>query len=283
MYFGSLKGYSSTLFFNHGGFFQLNIDTFFSTEDDAAALNSYLQKFHLKSLYHIYQFHIENNRIIFIWNFLPNAFSADAVTSFIEWFFPLLGQYKASGTHICTMCGKEIVTKGHWYLMARKSTARHIHSDCRSKLMQEDQRASAFFRKNKMPSSVYGFLWALLFNIPGIVLWSTLVHKNDVVVVVGILLGLLGWLGYTFAPGRRGGRKLLILLATIILCELLGSGISALFCCLTHAPIESSYIFARSLLGFFFSLVLLVTIHIVETCTYHSNRREGLTGIVDLE
>ncbi len=278
-YFGNLKGYTSAIFFTPGGT-QLTINTRFSDKEHTENFNAYLHSFDLKTQYHIYNYHVAQEKLCFMWSFFPDEYSVEEISAFIEWLYPILKQYHASEAHTCTECGKEITHQsGHWYMTTHNRTAHYIHSACRGSLMQKEQQASSWFRKNKIPTYKAGFLWALLFSLPGTILWGLLVTKSDVVPVIGIFIGLLGWLGYTIAPGRRGGIKLLLLFASTLLSLIAGTGIAGLAFTLSGHAVNTVLLAAYTFIGFILGLVILLAMHFIEFIFLH----DKMTGVIDLE
>lgn len=278
-YFGNLKGYSSALFRNHGGI-QLTVNTRFSGTEHQEKLQTFLQTADLKANYHIYQYNITAEKLNFQWISFGEPYSFEDIPAFIAWFFPMLKEYGASGIHVCPECGKEIIPmSGHWYMTAHNSTSHYIHSACRGSLMQKEQQASSLFRKNKLPTYKAGFLWALLFALPGTLLWSFLVTKSDAVPCIGIFIGLLGWLGYTLAPGRRGAAKLPLLFASTLLNLIVGTGIAGLVCAISGQAVDTVLLAVYTFIGFILGVVILFAMQFVEFIF----RDKGLTGVIDLE
>lgn len=278
-YFGNLKGYSSALFTNPAGK-QLTVNTRFSDAEQQEKLQNFLHESDLKARYHIFQYSITQEKLHFQWCSFVEHYSFEDISAFIAWFFPLLKEYGASGIHVCPECDKEILPlSGHWYMMAYNRTVHYIHSACRGSLIRKEQQASSWFRKNKLPTYKAGFLWALLFALPGTILWSLLVTKSDLVPFVGILIGLLGWLGYTLAPGRRGGGKLFLLFASTLLSMIVGTAIAGLVCTIAGLAVDTVQLAAYTFIGFVLGVVILLAMQLVAFLF----RDKEMTGVIDLE
>lgn len=168
---------------------------------------------------------------------------------------------------------------GHWYMTAHNRAIHYIHSACRGSLMQKEQQASSLFRKNKLPTYKTGFLWALLFALPGTILWSLLVTKSDAVPCIGIFVGLLGWLGYLIAPGRRGAATLPLLFASALLNLLAGTGIAGLVCTISGQAVDTVQLSAYTFIGFILGVVILLLLQLVAFMF----RDKKMTGVIDLE
>lgn len=278
-FFGDLKGYSSALFVNPAGK-QLTVNTCISDAEQQEKLQNFLQSSDVKAKYHIYQYSIEPEKLHFQWGSFGKHYTFEDIPAFIAWFFPLLKEYGSSGIHICPECGKEILPlSGHWYMTAHNRAVHYIHSACRGSLMQKEQQASSLFRKNKLPTYKAGFLWALLFSLPGTILWSLLVTKSDATPCIGIFIGLLGWLGYTLAPGRRGGFKLLLLTASTLLSLFVGTGITVLVCTISGQAVDTVPFAAYTFIGFILGVVILLLLQLVAFMF----RDKKMTGVIDLE
>ena len=278
-FFGNLKGYSSALFVNPAGK-QLTVNTCISDAEQQEKLQKFLQTSDVKAKYHINQYSIEPKKLHFQWCPFGEKYSFEDISAFIAWFFPLLKEFGASEIHTCPECGTEILpTSGHWYMTARNRDVHYIHSACRGSLMQKEQQASSLFQKNKLPTYKAGFLWALLFALPGTILWSLLVTKSDAAPCIGIFIGVLAWLGYTLAPGRRGAATLPLLFASALLNLLAGTGITVLVCTISGQAVDTVPFAAYTFIGFILGVVILLLLQLVAFMF----RDKELTGVIDLE
>ncbi len=278
-FFGNLMGYSSALFVNPAGK-QLTVNTCISDEEQHDKLQKLLQTSDVKAKYNIYQYSIEPEKLHFQWCSFAEKYSFEDISAFISWFYPLLKEYGASRIHVCPECGKEITPmSGHWYMTAHNRTVHYIHSACRGSLMQKEQQATSWFRKNKIPTYKAGFLWSLLFSLPGTILWGLLVTKSDAAPCISIFIGLLGWLGYTLAPGRRGAAKLPLLFASTLLNLLAGTGIASLVCAISGQAVDTVPLAAYTFIGFILGVVILLFMQLVAFMF----RDKEMTGVIDLE
>ncbi|MBE5930177.1 MAG: hypothetical protein E7268_03835 [Lachnospiraceae bacterium] len=278
-FFGNLRGYSSALFVNPAGK-QLTVNTCISDKEQQEKLQNFLQTSDVKAKYHINQYSIEPEKLHFQWCSFGEKYSFEDISAFISWFYPQLKEYGASGIHVCPECGKEILPlSGHWYMMAHNRTVHYIHSACRGSLMQKEQQATSCFRKNKIPTYKAGFLWALLFSLPGTILWSLLVTKSDAAPCIGIFIGVLAWLGYTLAPGRRGAATLPLLFASALLNLLAGTGIAGLVCAISGQAVDTVQLSAYTFIGFILGVVILLLLQLVAFLF----RDKEMTGVIDLE
>ena len=97
--------------------------------------------------------------------------------------------------------------------------------------------------------------------------------------MIGILIGLLGWLGYTLAPGRRGAAKLPLLFASTLLCLLAGTGITRLVCALSGQVVDTVHLAAYTFIGFVLGVVILLFMQLIAFLF----RDKEMSGVIDLE
>ena len=138
--------------------------------------------------------------------------------SFVDYFFPLLRRYNASGIYTCLECGEPISYGDKWVLI--DNVAYHLHTDCvmqtQASILREDNSESD--EKSAEGSFLKGFLGALAGAIIGAVPIAALRYFGYPGYLIGILTGFLAYKGYTLAGGKMARGKGII----VILCSLIG-------------------------------------------------------------
>lgn len=215
--YGFLKGYATTLS-EGAGYKQIDIVTQFTDPTQLTLLQETLNRVDIQREYRVQSIGF-TPRIISI-NFLDNPGTMKKLTAFIEWFYPLLATYGATGAHICVECGAEL-SAASWYLI--DGVAFPLHNSCADRIqasIQEDVQKS---KEEDTGSYVQGLLGALLGSALGAAVWAIVLYAGYVASLVGLLIGWLANKGYTLFHGKKGKGKIAILILAIIFGVLLGT------------------------------------------------------------
>ena len=154
--------------------------------------------------------------------FMDSPGALKRIRAFADWFFPLLGQYGATGAQYCTECGEALGGSGCWKLI--DGTALHMHDACAQKVMQ-DISTEVTQKKQANAGTSYGtgLIGALLGALLGAVVWALVLQLGYVTALVGLLIGWLADRGYRLFRGKQGKGKVVILVLAVILGVLAGT------------------------------------------------------------
>ena len=215
--YGSLMGFATTLS-EGAGWKRIDIATRFADPSQATALQTAVNAVDVRKEYRVEQLTITPKVISII--FHDNPGTMKKLEAFIAWFYPMLGQYGASGVNTCMECGGD-TTVGNWYLI--DGIAYYFHESCGQQvtaLIAEDDKQR---REEDTGSYVQGLLGALGGAVLGAVVWALVLMAGYVASIVGLLIGWLAEKGYNLLHGKQGKGKVAILILAIIVGVLLGT------------------------------------------------------------
>lgn len=219
--YGNLRGYAATLS-DGQGFKQIVLSTRFASSEKQREFEAYVKQ---KNIFREYglrdlAFFPENIRITFSYN---NAKMLEKIDDFINWFFPLLEQYSASGVNTCSECGDEL-TGGRWILV--NGAACHVHSECGEKLCREIAADNQSRTESETGTYFGGFLGAVAGAALGGILWAVVLSIGYVASVIGFVIGWLAEKGYTLLRGKNGTGKIVVLVFAVIFGVFFGTFLS---------------------------------------------------------
>lgn len=218
--YGSLKGYATTLS-EGAGYKRIDIATKFPEVGQQEQLRMAVNTVDLQKQYRVQTLEINAKRISIV--FLDNPGTMKRLEAFIDWFYPLLEQYGATGVNVCLECGGDI-TSGSWHLV--NGVAFHFHDSCAAHLERELADGEQQRKEADTGSYVQGLIGALLGAALGAVVWALVLLMGYVASVVGLLIGWLAEKGYTLLHGKQGKGKVAILILAIVLGVVLGTLVS---------------------------------------------------------
>ena len=161
----------------------------------------------------------------------------DRVRAFLDWFFPLLTQYRASSAGICNCCGAPIGSEGVWKLY--DGVAMYLHPACAEQkkraLLPEEEVQTGPEIQPKKESYFLGALGAAIGGFLGAVVWGLVSMLGFISGLVGVLIGFLSEKGYNLLKGKQGKGKLPILIVVSVLSVILGTFLGYLFIVMKEA------------------------------------------------
>ena len=215
--YGALKGYATTM--SEGkGYKRFVIMTRFETEEQKDALLEYVNERNIRKEFRITNLVIAGDGIVI--EFYDDPGTMKKINAFVEWFYPLLPQYSASGANICSECGGEIID-GCWKLV--NGNAVHIHTGCANSLASKFEYNNEKKREEAKGSYFTGFIGALIGAIIGAILWGIVGSFGRVAAIIGFVIGWLADKGYNLFRGKQGKGKVAILIITVFLGVLFGT------------------------------------------------------------
>lgn len=216
--YGTFRGYRTT-FSEGSGYKQILISTCFPDEAKQDEMLGYVNRFNLTKEYRVQNISFASNGINIV--FLDTFGTMKKINAFIDWFWPLLAQYGATGPDICPECGMPVAS-GRW-ILRNGICASFLHESCAQKLERE---LEAHIEEQKQPgngSYWLGLLGALLGAVLGAVVWGVVLYLGYVASLIGLLIGWLSSKGYDLCKGRQGKGKVAILVVAIVFGVLLGT------------------------------------------------------------
>lgn len=142
------------------------------------------------------------------------------IEEFIQWFYPLLAQYGATGAHLCAHCGSD-ASAGGWYLV--DGVVHRFHDTCAEQLKTAIQTEQQEQRAQDEGSYVQGFFGALGGALIGAILWAIIYMVGYIASIVGLVAGWLAEKGYNLLRGKQGKGKVAILIIAVILSVIVGN------------------------------------------------------------
>ena len=216
--YGTFRGYCTT-FSEGSGYKQILISTCFPEEAKQDEFLGYVNRFELTKTYRVQNLSFAPNGINIV--FHDTVGTMKKIYAFIDWFWPLLEQYGATGPDICPECGMPVAS-GRW-ILRNGIAACFLHEACAQKLERE---LEAHIEEKKQPgngSYWLGLLGAFLGAILGAIVWGVVLYIGYVASLIGLLIGWLSNKGYDLCKGRQGKGKVAILVVAIIFGVLLGT------------------------------------------------------------
>lgn len=215
--YGNLRGYAVTLS-EGSGYKQIVITTKFSDPAKLQELQAVLNQRNLSREFRVQnlQFMTQGIQIVFV----DNPGTMKKIYEFMDWFFPLLPVYGASGVNCCAECGMDVVA-GRWVLI--DGVAYHMHDTCAQKAMQGIEADNSRQAAEARGSYISGLIGALLGSAVGAVIWALVLLAGYVASIVGLAIGVLSEKGYNLLKGKQGKGKVAILIIAVIFGVLLGT------------------------------------------------------------
>ncbi len=215
--YGALKGYATTMS-EGAGYKMISISTRFTDAAQKDALIEYANERNLTKEFRVNQLSIAPNGIVVVFHDDPGTMKK--IIAFIDWFYPLLPQYSATGDDICPECGLELVG-GCWKLV--NGMAVHVHQGCAQSLANKIEVKNEKRKTEGGGSYITGFIGALLGAIIGAILWGIVGSFGYISGIVAIVIGFLSEIGYRLLRGKKGKGKIAILIIVIIIGVVLGT------------------------------------------------------------
>lgn len=215
--YGNFRGYAVT-FYEGSGWKEINISCLILDEEQEQQLRDTMASLDLRKAYRVVQWSITENAIYI--RFHDNPGTMKKVYAFIDWFFPLLDYYGATGADVCTQCGTQI-TNGNWYIIG--DTAFHMHESCGNRLRRLENHKEALDKEENQTSYLTGLIGAFIGAMIGAVVWGIVYYMGYVAAVVGIVIGILASKGYDIAQGRQTKKKNIILLIVTFIAVVVGT------------------------------------------------------------
>lgn len=215
--YGSIRGYTATLS-EGAGYKQIVLTTVFPSEAQMDALMERVNLVNIQKEYRVQNLVFSSNGIVV--SFLDNPGTMKKITAFIDWFWPLLEEYGASKSNVCTRCGTEVTT-GKWFLA--DGIAFHMHESCCQSYRAATEQKETQAAQEDPGSYGKGLLGALLGSALGAVLWAVVLNLGYVAAVVGYAIGWLAEKGYTLLKGKNGRGKVAILVVAVIFGVVMGN------------------------------------------------------------
>lgn len=214
--YGFLRGYCATLS-DGNGVKNLILSTRFADDSARYAFTQHLQNLKLDKEYKLNVLDIQE-KIIKI-EFTDSIGVMKRMETFIEVFFPLLDQYGASRSNICSECGM-MLSGGSWKLV--NGIAVYVHQACGEKIratIEGDKET-----RTSTGSYARGALGALVGALGGSVVWAVvLMITGRIYALIGLLIGFLAEKCYNLFGGKKAWGKMAILILAVILGVLAGN------------------------------------------------------------
>ncbi len=210
--YGEFRGYAVT-FRDGNNTKYISVTTRFPSDDEKMAFMRELEQIELLKEYSINDIDVYNECIDIV--FVDTIWTWKKLLKFVDYFFPLLRRYGASGVHYCTKCGEPISSGGTWTLIDK--VAYHLHRDCSDDACLE-MLGAADSAEDAGGSFLTGALGALCGALIGAVPVAVLRYFGYPGYILGALIGFLAYKGYKIAGGKMAKGKGII----VILCSLIG-------------------------------------------------------------
>ena len=218
--YGSLKGYATTLS-EGSGYKQLVITTRFADPTQEDALRQTVGQRNIAGDFRVQNLSFAPNGISVV--FLDNPGTMKKILAFVDWFYPLLSQHGASGTHVCSECGTDM-TAGCWIL--RDGVAFHVHETCAQRIEAAVEADNQQAKEERTGSYGMGVLGAFLGALLGAVVWAFVLSFGYVASLVGFVIGWLAEKGYNLFRGKQGKGKVVVLILAVIFGVVFGTLLS---------------------------------------------------------
>lgn len=216
--YGGLHGYAVTL--SEGmGYKTIVIATKFTDPQKGAELLALANSRNLMKEFRVLKLIFAEEGGILV-QFHDNPGTMKKLRAFVDWFFPLLPQYTATGVDLCFECGLPL-TGGSWKLMG--DAAFHLHESCADRIQRTITQEEEARREADTGSYLTGLLGAALGGLLGAIPWAALAYLGYFAAIVGFLIGWLVNKGYDLLHGKQGKGKVVILILTSVLSVVLGT------------------------------------------------------------
>ncbi len=215
--YGSLGGYAATMS-EGAGYKRIDFTTTFPDASRREALTELLNHTDLAKQYRVQGLEFLTNRIVIV--FTDNPGTMGKIREFLAWFSPLLQQYGATGSDICTQCGCQLTTE-RWMLV--DGSAYCLHDGCVEKVKRDIQGDNEQRKAADTGSYGMGALGAFLGSVLGAAVWALVLYMGYMAALVGLLIGFLVQKGYDLLHGKQGKGKVVILALAVIVGVLLGT------------------------------------------------------------
>ncbi len=215
--YGSLKGYTATLF-EGAGYKGVVFTVYFRDQAQREALGKAAGQRDVVRDFSVTALNIEEREIGVV--FEDKMGTVDKIRPFLDWFLPLLSSHTVGGSSVCPVCGG-LLSGGNWVLLDR--AAYHVHETCARSLDGQVEKENQEQKKGRRGSYFTGALGALGGAILGAIAWAVVLQLGYIAAPVGLLMAWLSGKGYGLCKGKRGKGMLAIIIAAIIFGVLLGT------------------------------------------------------------
>ncbi|MBR5490184.1 MAG: hypothetical protein IKV79_02815 [Oscillospiraceae bacterium] len=215
--YGSLGGFAATLS-EGSGYKSIVFTTKFA---DAAKKQELMNEVGTHNLYK--EFRVQKLDFAFdavVVIFHDNPGTMKKLTSFVEWFCPLLEKYGAGAYNVCTHCGMEIENENWIYI---NGVAYNLHNSCADKIAADAETEAEMEKEEKKGSYIGGFIGALVGGLVGAIPWAIVLLLGYMASVLGVLIGWLADKGYNLLGGKKGKGKVVILAIAAIVGVVVGT------------------------------------------------------------
>ena len=215
--YGSLLGYATTIS-EGSGYKQFVISGKFPDAGKMGELQAAVAQRNVEKEFRVRTLAVSLSGVTVV--FADTIGAMKKIRAFVEYFYPLLGEYGVSGVDICPECGMPI-TKGKWVLV--DGTARHFHEACAARVKDRIEAENETRKQEATGSYLTGAVGALGGALLGAVAWAVVLCMNYVASLLGLLIGWLADRGYDLLKGKQGKAKVAILILAIIFGVLAGT------------------------------------------------------------
>jgi len=210
--YGDLKGYASTLS-EGSGWKMICIATRFPDVQSRDGLRNALMEHNITKQYRVREIVYHSDSIEIIFNDTYDTMKK--IYGFIDLYYPLLKEYGATGSDICTGCGFALGTDAKWKLL-NGAIAYPLHESCAQKLADEIAQEKEEMKQEDTGSYALGAIGALLGAFAGSLLWAVIFYVGYIASVVGFVICWLADKGYNLFKGKNGKAKVAILIVAVI-------------------------------------------------------------------
>lgn len=213
--YGVFDGYTLTVS-EGAGYKQLVFAT--RVTDRKEELVSYLSEQDLMQEYRVTSVDVQDVCIQIV--FHDNPGTMKKIRAFLAWFTPVLREFGASGSDVCTWCGMAL-ERGQWLLV--DGCAFCLHDACKERMISDVDAHNLLKKEKASGSYLTGTLGALLGAVLGAAVWAGILYFGYVASLIGLLIGWLTEKGYSLLRGKQGKVKAVIMIVAVIFGVLLGT------------------------------------------------------------
>ncbi len=219
--YGSFKGFAAA-FSEGSGYKRIDISSRFPDELSRDELFAQLQQRDLKKEFRILQLVVSDTSGCCITVIFHDTIGTmKRITTFLDYFLPLLSQYGAAGADICPECGGELYGGGSWKLI--NGSAYHLHESCAASITASAEAQEQAEREADTGSIGAGIVGAVLGALVGAIPWAILLYLGYFAAIVGLFIGWLSKKGYELLHGKHCKAKLFIVIIASILGVFVGN------------------------------------------------------------